>query len=100
MNIAVPVPPTTPRIPLPERTDVAFAGDAGGFFGLLVKGSVLLIPTAGFYRFWLITDIRRHLWGNTRIGRETLEYTGTRRELLIGFMIALAVLAPIYVAYF
>jgi Bacterial protein of unknown function (DUF898) len=100
MNVAVPVPPTTPRIPLPEGTAVAFTGEPGGFFGLLVKGSVLQIPTAGFYRFWLITDIRRHLWGQTQIGRETLEYTGTGRELLIGFMIALAVLAPIYVAYF
>jgi hypothetical protein len=102
MNIAVPVPPvaSTPRIPLPQRTEVAFAGAPGDFFGLLVKGAALLIPTAGFYRFWLVTDIRRHLWGHTRIGRESLEYTGTGRELLIGFMIALAVLAPIYVAYF
>jgi uncharacterized membrane protein YjgN (DUF898 family) len=100
MNIAVPAPSITPRIPLPERTEIAFAGEPGGFFGLLLKGGLLLIPTAGFYRFWLITDIRRHLWGNTRIGRESIEYTGTGRELLIGFMIALAVLAPIYVAYF
>ena len=100
MNVAVPVPPITPRIPLPDEAGVGFTGDPGGFFRLLLRGSVLLVPTAGFYRFWLITDIRRHLWGNTRIGRESLEYTGTGRELLIGFMIALAVLAPIYVAYF
>jgi uncharacterized membrane protein YjgN (DUF898 family) len=102
MNIAVPVPPvaSTPRITLPERTDLAFTGASGDFFGLLARGAALLVPTAGFYRFWLITDIRRHLWGHMRIGRESLEYTGTGRELLIGFMIALAVLAPIYVAYF
>jgi uncharacterized membrane protein YjgN (DUF898 family) len=100
MNIAVPVPPVAPRIPLAERTEVSFAGEPGGFFRLLVRGALLLLPTAGFYRFWLITDIRRHLWGNTRIGRESIEYTGTGRELLIGFMVALAVLAPIYVAYF
>src|SRR3712207_1291755 len=100
MNIAVPVPPITPQIPLPERTAVSLTGSSGGFMGLLVRGSLLQIPTAGFYRFWLVTDIRRHLWGNTRIGREALEYTGTARELLIGFMIALAVLAPVYVAYF
>ncbi|HEX8662410.1 MAG TPA: DUF898 family protein [Beijerinckiaceae bacterium] len=100
MNIAVPAPPITPQVPLPDRTPVAFAGNPGDFMRLLVRGGLLQIPTAGFYRFWLITDVRRHLWGNTRIGRETLEYTGTGRELLIGFMIALAVLAPIYVAYF
>ncbi|MDF3062543.1 MAG: hypothetical protein K0S06_2652 [Microvirga sp.] len=102
MNIAVPVPPvaSTPRIPLPERTELAFTGAPGDFFGLVAKGAALILPTAGFYRFWLITDIRRHLWGKTRIGGESLEYTGTGRELLIGFMIALAVLAPIYVGYF
>src|SRR4051812_47451851 len=100
MNIAVPVPPITPQIPLAERTPVAFAGERGSFFGLLLRGSLLQIPTAGFYRFWLITDIRRHLWGHTLIGRESLEYTGTARELVIGFMIALAVLSPIYVVYF
>jgi hypothetical protein len=33
------------------------------------------------------------------LGVETLEYTGTGRELLIGFMIALAVLVPVYVTY-
>jgi uncharacterized membrane protein YjgN (DUF898 family) len=100
MNIAVPFPSITPQVPLPDRTPVAFAGDPGEFMRLLVRGGLLQIPTAGFYRFWLITDVRRHLWGNTRIGRETLEYTGTGRELLIGFMVALAVLAPLYVAYF
>ena len=100
MTIAVPVPAVTPSIPLPEKTAIAFTGAPGAFASLLLQGSVLQIPTAGFYRFWLITDVRRHLWGKTLIGHEPLEYTGTGRELLIGFMVALAVLAPIYVAYF
>jgi uncharacterized membrane protein YjgN (DUF898 family) len=100
MNVAVPVPSITPQIPLTERSAVAFAGGRGDFLGLVVRGGLLQVPTVGFYRFWLITDVRRHLWGHTLIGRESLEYTGTGRELLIGFMIALAVLAPIYVVYF
>jgi uncharacterized membrane protein YjgN (DUF898 family) len=100
MNIALSISALTSHIRLSERTAVTFAGAPGAFAGLLVQGSVLQIATAGFYRFWLITDIRRHLWGNTRVGRETLEYTGTGRELLIGYMIALAVLAPIYATYF
>jgi uncharacterized membrane protein YjgN (DUF898 family) len=100
MNVAVPVPPVTPQIPLLARTPVAFAGERGDFFRLVLRGSLLQVPTAGFYRFWLITDIRRHLWGHTLIGREGLEYTGTGRELAIGFMIALAVLSPVYVVYF
>jgi uncharacterized membrane protein YjgN (DUF898 family) len=66
----------------------------------VIKGSLLLLPTLGFYRFWLTTDIRRHLWSNTRVGHEGLEYTGTAKELLIGFLIALAILVPIYTGYF
>ena len=78
----------------------SFTGSAGDFLSLLVRGSLLQLPTLGFYRFWFLTDIRRHLWSNTRIGDDAFEYTGTGKELLLGFLIAVAVLAPIYVAYF
>jgi uncharacterized membrane protein YjgN (DUF898 family) len=77
-----------------------FAGEAREFFGLVVRGSLLQIPTFGFYRFWLLTDIRRHLWANTRFGADSPEYTGRAKELLIGFLIALAILAPVYLIYF
>src|SRR5689334_15439986 len=77
-----------------------FTGNARQFFRTALIGYLLQIPTFGFYRFWLITDIRRHLWSHTRIGDESLEYTGRARELLIGFLIALAILTPLYVGYF
>ena len=79
---------------------MSFSGRGGEFFGLLVKGSLFMIPTFGFYRFWLITKLRRHLWANTQVAGETFEYTGTGKELLIGFLIALAVLTPLYLGYF
>jgi uncharacterized membrane protein YjgN (DUF898 family) len=40
------------------------------------------------------------LWSNTEIGDERLDYTGTPYELLIGFLIALAILVPFYVLFF
>ncbi|MGY3235757.1 uncharacterized membrane protein YjgN (DUF898 family) [Bradyrhizobium sp. USDA 4448] len=61
---------------------------------------MLELVTFGFYRFWLVTDIRRHLWSNTSIDGDAAEYTGRARELLIGFLVALAILVPIYVLYF
>lgn len=79
---------------------VTFTGLRGDFFSLVVAGGLLQLVTVGFYRFWLVTDIRRHLWRHTRIGADALEYTGTARELLIGFLVALAILAPVYVLYF
>lgn len=79
---------------------MSFSGRGGEFFRMLVTGSLFQIPTFGFYRFWLITKLRRHLWANTQVGGEAFEYTGTAKELLIGFFIALAVLTPIYIGYF
>jgi len=90
------------NIPLtpPQASPMSFSGRRGEFLKLLVTGSLFQIPTFGFYRFWLTTKLRRHLWANTRIEGESFEYTGTGKELLIGFLIALAILAPLYIAIF
>src|ERR1700742_3403861 len=84
----------------PPPMPVAFSGNRGEFFRLVVRGAGLELVTLGFYRFWLVTDIRRHLWSNTVIDGDAAEYTGRGRELLIGFLIALAILVPIYLGYF
>jgi uncharacterized membrane protein YjgN (DUF898 family) len=89
----VPVPPPLPATP-------QFTGDRKGFFNLVARGAGLELVTLGFYRFWLLTDIRRHLWSNTVIDGDAAEYTGRGRELLIGFLIAMAILMPIYLGYF
>ena len=85
---------------LPPPLPVAFTGDRGEFRRLVTRGAGLELITVGFYRFWLATDIRRHLWSNTIIDGDAAEYTGRARELLIGFLFALAILVPIYLAYF
>jgi hypothetical protein len=79
---------------------VWFSGDRGEFRKLVTRGAGLEFITVGFYRFWLATDMRRHLWSNTNIDGDAAEYTGRARELLIGFLIALAIIVPIYLAYF
>ena len=85
--------------PRPDAT-VKFTGNGGEFVGLCARGALLQLVTFGFYRFWLATDIRRHLWSHTSIDGEPLEYTGRGRELVIGFLIALAVLVPVNIVYF
>jgi uncharacterized membrane protein YjgN (DUF898 family) len=79
---------------------VRFIGESRVFWRLLARGAVLLMFTLGIYRFWLTTDIRRFLWSNTAVADETFEYTGTARELLLGFLIAIAVLLPLYSGFF
>ena len=77
-----------------------FVGHGEVFWRLLARGAVLLMFTLGIYRFWLTTDIRRYLWSSTEIADESFEYSGTARELLVGFLIAIAVLVPLYAVFF
>lgn len=95
--VGPPQPITPPPLP-PARVD--FTGDRGAFTRLVSKGAALELVTFGFYRFWLVTDIRRHLWSNTSVNGDAAEYTGRAKELLLGFLFALAILVPIYLAYF
>ena len=74
-----------------ERTPVEFTGTRGEWLAILLRGFLLYVPTFGFYRFWLKTDQRRFMWRSIAIKGEVLEYHGTARELLIGFLIAIAI---------
>ena len=92
-----PVPPPLPALP-PNR--FVFSGPRSVFVRLVMRGALLELVTLGFYRFWLATDIRRHLWSNTSVGGDAAEYLGTAKELFLGFLFALAILAPVYLIYF
>ncbi len=91
-------PPAAPARAVPAP--VGFYNDRRVFRRMVGRGALLEFVTVGFYRFWLANDMRRHLWSHTAVGGDTLEYTGTARELLIGFLFAVAILAPIYFIYF
>lgn len=77
---------------------VGYAGRPG-LVGLLSGNFFLTLATVGIYRFWAATRLRRYLWSNIQIAGDALEYTGTGRELFLGFLIALAVLAPLSIVY-
>jgi uncharacterized membrane protein YjgN (DUF898 family) len=82
----------------PPAGAVKFLGREAAYWRLRIKGATLLVLTLGIYRFWFATDIRRYLWSNTEIGGETLEYTGLATELLGGFLLAVAIVGPLYTA--
>jgi uncharacterized membrane protein YjgN (DUF898 family) len=87
--------------PIDRQTgNVRFLGQDAPYWRILVRGAVLLMVTLGIYRFWLITDTRRFLWANTEIDGESLEYSGTALEILLGFLVAIALLVPLYIVFF
>jgi len=70
-----------------------------GLAWLLIKNFLLTLVTLGFYRFWARVRVRRYFWSGIRLADEPLEYTGTGLELFIGFLIAIAVIAPFGIGY-
>ncbi len=48
---------------------------------------VLRILTLGIYHFWGKTEVRKRIWSGLRFDGEPLVYTGTGRELFLGFLI-------------
>lgn len=73
-------------------------GATGAMARLAARNFVLSVLTLSFYRFWGKTRVRRFLWENTTAWGEPLEYTGTGKELFIGFVVVLvAVLLPLIV---
>jgi uncharacterized membrane protein YjgN (DUF898 family) len=73
-----------------------FFGNKREYWRILSRDALQLILTLGLYRFWVATDIRRYLWSRTEIAGEQLEYTGDPLELLVGFLVFLAILGPLW----
>ncbi|MEM6440350.1 MAG: DUF898 family protein, partial [Pseudomonadota bacterium] len=98
-------PPSATRVPLVERRSsapeagarpsVAYELSGSAVFGPALRGAALMVPTLGLHRFWMITRLRRLIWGAVRIDGEPLEYAGRPLELFFGFLAAVVVLAVV-----
>ncbi len=58
-----------------------------GLIGLSFKIFLLRIITIGIYYFWGKTETRRRIWSAVHVEGQPLEYTGTGKELFLGFLI-------------
>ncbi len=72
---------------------------AFGFYGrwqdyapIAFTNLLLTLVTLGIYRFWATTRTRQYLWSQTRFIDERLEWTGTGKELFVGFLLVLVAL--------
>lgn len=97
MSVAIEGPWGAPEQSL---SAVEFSGKRGELFGRLLGGYLLMLLTLGLYHFWLTTAKRRFYWHNTVIGGDRLEYSGSPLQLLVGFLFAIGVFLPIYLAFF
>jgi uncharacterized membrane protein YjgN (DUF898 family) len=77
-----------------EGRAVEFTGNWREYLPIAVTNALLVICTLGIYRFWASARQRRYLWSRTHFIDDSLEWTGTGKEMFLGFLIAIAVLAP------
>ena len=77
----------------PERA-VRFTGTWREYLPIAATNVLLIIVTLGIYRFWATARQRRYLWSRTEIIGDRLEWSGTGKEMFIGFLIVMAVLLP------
>lgn len=76
-----------------------FHGSWREFAPIALTNLLLIVVTLGIYRFWAKARERNYLWSRTRFIDERLEWTGTGKELFVGFLIVLALfLVPYFIA--
>lgn len=71
-----------------EDSAFGFEGTWREFAPIAFTNLLLTIVTLGIYRFWAIARERRYLWSRSRFVDEHLEWTGTGKELFVGFLLA------------
>jgi uncharacterized membrane protein YjgN (DUF898 family) len=69
-----------------------FAGSWREYLPIAVTNVLLTLVTLGFYRFWAKARERRYLWSRTRFIDDHLEWTGSGKEMFIGFFLAVLIL--------
>ncbi|WP_313536127.1 YjgN family protein [Sphingomonas sp.] len=75
-----------------ERGAFEFYGSWREYAPIAFSNLLLTIVTLGIYTFWGRTRTRRYLWSQTRFIDDRLEWTGTGRELMLGYVVVMLLL--------
>lgn len=84
-------PPPPPPAAQGQQVSVAWQGSPWSLVGLSFANAIMTLGTLGIYAFWGRTEVRRRIWSSIRLDGEPLAYTGTGKELFLGFLFAMFV---------
>ncbi len=76
---------------------IQFTGTWREYLPIAATNALLTICTLGIYRFWAVARERRYLWSRTHVIDDSLEWSGTGKEMFLGFLIVIAILAPFFI---
>jgi uncharacterized membrane protein YjgN (DUF898 family) len=82
-----------------ELPSIQFTGTMREFLPIAVSNLLLTIVTLFVYRSWAKARERRYLWSRTRFIDDTLEWTGTGKEMFIGFVVVALLLGVIWLIF-
>ncbi|HEY6916787.1 MAG TPA: YjgN family protein [Allosphingosinicella sp.] len=71
-----------------------FTGNWREYLPIALTNFLLTLATLGFYRFWAKARERRYLWSRTHFIDDAFEWTGTGKEMFVGFLIVMAAFIP------
>lgn len=85
--------PGTPWQPDLTPSRPVYDGRLGELYAIYLRHLALMLVTLGWSRFWGRTRIRRYVWNHLSVLGDRFEYRGRGRELMIGFLLALLLVA-------
>src|SRR6478735_8819447 len=88
MDIKVDVAPGAAAV----RHQLRFEGSGGEYFKIWIVNLALSIVTLGIFSAWAKVRSKRYFYGNTYIGEHGFDYHGSPLRILVGRIIALAIL--------
>jgi uncharacterized membrane protein YjgN (DUF898 family) len=77
-----------------DGSSFSFRGTWQEYLPIALTNFLLTVVTLGIYRFWAKARERRYLWSRTHFIDDSFEWTGTGKEMFIGFLMVMAVLLP------
>jgi len=85
-SVAPPPPPAPPSSKKIKGNRITYSGDTAEVYGIWLLNALLTVLTLGIYSFWGKTRLRRYVTASFSLANDHFEYTGTARELLMGFL--------------
>ena len=89
----------TGNAPGSQERAIRFTGNWREYLPIAASNVLLIIVTLGIYKFWAAARQRRYLWSRTEVIGDRLEWSGTGKEMFIGFLIVTLVLLPFFLFF-
>ncbi len=78
---------------------IEFTGTWRDYLPIALSNALLTIVTLGIYRYWASARQRRYLWSRTLVIDDPLEWTGTGKEMFVGFLVVMCILLPFFLFF-